>query len=1394
MAQITRNTTWPDFVKAMQGGGTVNFDNNLVLTYDLSAYFKPDNFAWVKVKSGTLINGNGAQVRVYANSLSKATTNNTPRLYVMIEDGNVTIDNLALHGRASFRITGSNVTLKNCTVDQSNRYSSFGNAVPYNRLDNMYGCFMIYGSGTRSNIEFNNCVAINADHMGFAVFTGSSSTTVQCTNIRYINCKAIGCGSGWEIGGHNPWGRGFDFQESKSPKIGVDSKGKPVYAQSTFTCTGCCAIDCLQSGFYLEGEYFPQNVSGTIENCHSENCGMRIANAAIAGRNLFDSIGNLGHAIPIPNKVYSSSPDVYGDGFYIPGNIVVKNCTAKNNIIGFTIGDGAYCVNCQDEGSFIGYQTDGGKLENCTSAKPKYFAAAVFNSLSGGSTLKVIDPPGTSRPLVLTNWVTIKSQRNIHPKSYKDLFVADGDVFTCEYSTDKKRYLKPTECNTDLKNRWDGYGTSSVGTLAIKVNVSGYDRTNAVKGHYTHASTPANSTVTYVAGLTYTKVSGCGGTYTPPPNPPTGCTPGDINCADRKICKGSAGNTAWTDITAADMAAFEQKCPDPDCPAGSTRVICIDSKEYKCSSGKKVATGNTCVGNVLGPYTGTLPVLQKGLMTRIYARDFGLGGSGVAYNDTTPTNEGGSDYRTDGVDSAGVDLVDWAAYPTRMTEPDTNKVVVSHTKMGDWLKYPISVVDNGTYTFTLRVSTNQNNCVVKVSVDGDVRTTINVPNTGKYETFQYATGTVIVPYICDDAVITLEFVGDMNLLWFGCEWLNTNGAKSLPGANTLPGASFTLSPTNPLIGQQIQFTDTSIRTPTQWFWDFGDGTGSRSQNPTHTYNVASVYEVYLIVTNASGSTKSAVTTVDVESVLIKPVTSFVLSTTSCKVGTTVQFTDTSTNTPNEWLWNFGDGETSLEQNPTHVYDIDGTYSVRLTSKNAAGSNTTSSVDILVTNLNPTVTIAANARSGYNPLEVQFTGTSSAIGTWLWNFGDGTTSTQQNPSHTYTTPGKYTVSAVVTADGNVGSVSMNNYIDVFELIDSNGGITKPPVSEMRQLPYFNVRNEYGYICTIDGVYYDTGGEGKAYHNVANSTPNTYRRGVDTLELIDHSVAVSTGEWIEYTVSVSTSGYYYFKINTKNTDPNAKMRVAVVNANGGVVSSLFDVNVPVSGTAYVDTLVKSDTLEKFPLQMSDSTTLRVTFTGNFLYKSMSIMSSDTVENKIASRSSITPTPDLKTVTADPSTNITIRPYQFDEGGQGISYMDRTEERFSRKAVRDSDVDLITVGRENGTETLINGTMKGEWVQYTIDNTTESEYRDVKLSIACSTTEPLSRINVVFMNELDNKTYDQYRNYYNAYLMDLPVVASFTEVQVLTIPIRVYKGKNIMRIYFDDNVTLGVMVFSA
>ena len=164
---------------------------------------------------------------------------------------------------------------------------------------------------------------------------------------------------------------------------------------------------------------------------------------------------------------------------------------------------------------------------------------------------------------------------------------------------------------------------------------------------------------------------------------------------------------------------------------------------------------------------------------------------------------------------------------------------------------------------------------------------------------------------------------------------------------------------------------------------------------------------------------------------LQPVAEFTANVTSGTAPLVVRFTDTSTEgVPTSWLWDTGDGINSIHaMNATHTFTKAGTYTVSLTVGNAAGNNTVTKPNyIVVTDPKaPIADFSASITSGYAPLSVQFTDLSQYATSSSWNFGDGNTSTDQNPMHIYSVPGTYTVN--LTAGNGNGTASKTATINV-----------------------------------------------------------------------------------------------------------------------------------------------------------------------------------------------------------------------------------------------------------------------------------------------------------------------------------------------------------------------------
>ncbi|MCB9232610.1 MAG: PKD domain-containing protein [Bacteroidia bacterium] len=233
------------------------------------------------------------------------------------------------------------------------------------------------------------------------------------------------------------------------------------------------------------------------------------------------------------------------------------------------------------------------------------------------------------------------------------------------------------------------------------------------------------------------------------------------------------------------------------------------------------------------------------------------------------------------------------------------------------------------------------------------------------------------------------------------------------------------------------FNNTSTGTvPLSYQWSFGDGGTSTTGFPSHTYTNSGNYTVSLITTNLFGCTD---TLVRPNYIGIGNITAdFVGSPLSGCIGTAVSFTDLTSGGVGAWTWNFGDGGTSFQQNPIHVYNTPGVYNVTLTASNGPGcTNQVVKSGYITIHPQPGIAFTADSTSNCSaPFTVHFTDTSNFGGQWFWNFGDGSTSTAQNPTHQYVSPGNYSVSLIViTAAGCTDTISKTNYIKIVEPIAS-----------------------------------------------------------------------------------------------------------------------------------------------------------------------------------------------------------------------------------------------------------------------------------------------------------------------------------------------------------------------
>ncbi len=257
--------------------------------------------------------------------------------------------------------------------------------------------------------------------------------------------------------------------------------------------------------------------------------------------------------------------------------------------------------------------------------------------------------------------------------------------------------------------------------------------------------------------------------------------------------------------------------------------------------------------------------------------------------------------------------------------------------------------------------------------------------------------------------------------------------------NTAPTAGFTAQ----TAGLSVVTSNTTLNA-TSYSWTFGDGGVSTEANPTHTYATTGTYTITLVATNACGSTTF---TQQVAIVGTAPIASFASNLSAGCAGMTIQFTDQSAGAPTAWLWTFQGGtpNTSTDPNPSVTYATPGTYDVSLEVTNVFGTGSTQ-LPGYISVLNPPIAGFSFVGAGAT---VSFTDAAVGSTSSSWNFGDGTSSTELSPSHTYTASGTYTVTQTVS--NACGSITLQQTV-VVVVVGTNEGVW---LNQFRLFPNPNI---------------------------------------------------------------------------------------------------------------------------------------------------------------------------------------------------------------------------------------------------------------------------------------------------------------------------------------------------
>lgn len=254
-----------------------------------------------------------------------------------------------------------------------------------------------------------------------------------------------------------------------------------------------------------------------------------------------------------------------------------------------------------------------------------------------------------------------------------------------------------------------------------------------------------------------------------------------------------------------------------------------------------------------------------------------------------------------------------------------------------------------------------------------------------------------------------------------------NGCKDTATATAtvyaLPTANFSFSNLNHCQESSVSFTNTSSGA-INYTWNFGNGNSLSSVNPSQTFLSSGIFSVKLVASTLFGCKDSITKPL---TIFPKPVASFSPSSLAACLGSSILFTNNSTivfggsivsNT-----WNFGNATTSLALSPSQTYASVGTYSVSLIVNSNKGCKDTANVFVSVS-VRPTVLFTANQTCGTDSTVIVNSTIAPGGTQYFWNFGDGTTSTLQNPTKSYSIAGVYTIK--LRATDNLGCSDSTNH--------------------------------------------------------------------------------------------------------------------------------------------------------------------------------------------------------------------------------------------------------------------------------------------------------------------------------------------------------------------------------
>jgi PKD repeat protein len=365
---------------------------------------------------------------------------------------------------------------------------------------------------------------------------------------------------------------------------------------------------------------------------------------------------------------------------------------------------------------------------------------------------------------------------------------------------------------------------------------------------------------------------------------------------------------------------------------------------------------------------------------------------------------------------------------------------------------------------------------------------------GQSTTYNYYTNPVCHEYAqWGEYMVTLIVTADVP----GTEFSDTTWQVITVSAVPSAGMAFAV----PCVMSNTRFFDISSANGAeivQWQWDFGDpyfvNDTSSLQNPVYSYSEPGTYSVQLIVENENGCTDTVLTDLQVFN---NPQAAFT-NEIACAGGLTL-FSDESTAAEAElayWLWSFGTGETSAQQNPAYVYSEPGDYIVQMliTDQNQCSDSATAIVQVF-----PVPLSAFDIISPYENIQGQvlLDNLSESAVRYAWDFGNGDSSELFSPVVRYEENGTYLIELIAWNDQNCPDTAYMEYVIVFQGLYVPTGFTptssNPALREFKpagvNLEYYQITiiNQWGNIVWKSNKLDDQGHPLEGWDGTTNGEP-------------------------------------------------------------------------------------------------------------------------------------------------------------------------------------------------------------------------------------------------------------------------------------------------------------------